>query len=92
MIAIASLAIDNSTVPTSRAIVQVGDPYSYLSLDLGSTERNSRFKIDLVNITLRQDCLLCREQFHDVQVTIGDVKPIDPVSYTHLTLPTIYSV
>ena len=32
------------------------------------------------------------KRIHDVRVRGGNIKPRAPVSYTHLTLPTIYSV
>ena len=68
-------AMDNITALGNAAIVNSGDPFSFLALDLGSSF--AKFKIDMVTVALRIDC--CRHRFHDVQVTVGNSKPTDPL-------------
>ena len=73
----ASSAIDNVTSLGNIAIVHAGDPYSFLSLALGSAGRHTGYQISRIIVTLRVDC--CKPRFHDVQVTVGDTQPVDPL-------------
>ena len=69
------LAIDGLKTPALLAIVKFGDPYSFLTLDLG--RHFTHYLVNLVVVTLRVNC--CQERFHDIQVTIGNVRPTDPL-------------
>ena len=74
---VAPKAIDGIIDGSSRAIVESRDLYSFLALDLGSADRYLGFQINLVVVHLRVEC--CKNRFYDIQVTIGDVMPVDPL-------------
>ena len=48
-----------------------------------------RFKPNLQNITFVSEVL---EQKFQLKVAVNTIRTVETVSYTHLTLPTIYSV
>lgn len=68
-------AIDSVKQWNNRAIVENRDPYSFIALDLGV--RYTAYKINLVVVALRIEC--CRNRFHDIQVSIGNVLPVNPL-------------
>ena len=70
-------AIDGIIGQGNKAIVESRDPYSFIVLDLGSVDPYSQFQISLVVVHLRVEC--CRDRIYDIQATIGDVMPVDPL-------------
>ena len=56
--------------------VDYRDPYSFFTADLG--QKYYEFKINLLIGHLRPNAYQGR--FHDIKVTIGNFKPIDPLS------------
>ena len=72
-------------LPQIRAYATKRSPYAVLGLDRGATEREIKTKFRALAKALHPDT-----RSPDAAGDLGEV--LEAVSYTHLTLPTIYSV
>ena len=69
-------AIDGIIGPGNLLTVDSRDPYSFFSLDLG--QNYSKLKVNGAIAYLRLNNGY--QRFHDVEVTVGNIKPTDPLS------------